>query len=391
MTLPCLDDFLKHENIEIRRITKEGLCSEYMEASLLLRNKTSGSLYLRSLLNIPTRSVAVYPSNRNEVRDEATAKYMVVKSKFLLPKTEYFHDFSSSPIFELKVDLQVDCSNLLHTAIDAIFVSALDANEKKHKNNKTITELAYDNNPFVWTGKTKWKIEKDIQGESLNKNSDLSQYKTDLENVENILHWAIMDSKTCEFWVKSPDFEFSRYTDENIKADDNITKEIDERECLLNYFKVHGNVKSSLGMRLMKEKFVRNKDGYEDERHFVKFFNEKKTLFGCAGRTDSCILIAIFEKPQNKPITPAEPETQISNIYDRLFDFENHFHEKVFHEMHTVSFTAMFMGSGCYNINHLAFHSSRNEVIQTMNNLEEVKVVIKDRSQAVPEEVDLLG
>lgn len=388
--LPCLDDLLKHENIEIRRITKDGLCSEYMEASLLLKNKFNGSIYLRSLLNIPTRSVAIYPSNRLEIKDEATARYMVVKSKFLLKSNEFYHDFAANPIFELKVDLQVDCSNLLHTPIDSLFVSALNANEKRHKHNKTITELAYDNNPFVWTGKTKWKIEKDIQGTPLSKSTDLSQYKADLQSVENILHWAIMDSKTCEFWAKSEGFEFSKYTDDTIKADDNLSKDVDERECLLQYFKMHGNVKSYLGLRLMKEKFAKNKDGYEDDRHFVRFFNEKKTLFGCAGRTDSCILVAIYEKPQNKPITPAEPDCQISMIYDRLFDFDNHFHEKTFHEMHTVSFTAMFTAPGVYNINHLAFHSSQNEAIQTMNNLEEVKVVIKNRATAVPVEANLL-
>ena len=364
-----------------------------MEVSLLLKNKSTDSLYLRSLLNIPTRSVAVYPSNKNEVKDEASAKYMVVKSKFVLEKKEFYHDFAANPVFELKVDLQVDCSNLLHTTIDSIFVSALDANEKKHKNNRTITELAYDNNPFVWTGKTKWKISKDIQGEPLSKKTDLSRYKEELEKVENILHWAIMDSKTCEFWVTSPGFEFHKYTDENInaKADENVSKDIDEHELLLNYFKVHGNVKSALGMRLVKEKFSKNKDGYEDHRHFVKFFNEKRTLFGCAGRTETCILIAIYERPQDMKITAAEPESQISNIYDRLFDTESHFHEKAFHELHTVKFTALFMRPGCYNINHLAFHSSRNEVIQSMNSLEEVRVVVKDRSQAVPEEVDLLG
>lgn len=362
-----------------------------MEASLLLKNTAHGSIYLRSLLNIPTRSVAVYPSNRNEAKDDATAKYMVVKSKFILPQKEFFHDFSTNPILEIKVDLQVDCTNLLHTATDSLFVSALDANEKKHKNNKTITEPSYDNNPFIWSGKTKWKIEKDIQGTPLNKNSDLSQYINDLKNVENILHWAIVDCKTCEFWAKSPEFAFNSYTDKNIKPDENISNQIDEKELLPQYFKMHGNVKSFLGMRLLNEKFIKNKDGYEYERHFVKFFNEARTLFGCAGRTESCILIAIYEKPQNKQLTAAEPESQISTIYDRLFDLENHFHEKTFHDSHTVSFTAMFMGPGAYNINHLAFHSSKNETIETMNKLEEIKIVIRDRANAVPEEVDLLG
>ena len=361
-----------------------------MEASLLLRNRASQSIYLRSLLNIPTRSVAIYPTSRGEGREEAQSKYMVVKSKFLLDQKDFFHDFSADPFFELKVDLQVDCSNLLHTMIDSLFVTVLDANEKRHKT-KTISDLAYENNSFVWTGKTRWKIEKGIQGVPLSKNTNLSQYKSDLEGVENILHWAIMDSKTCDFWIKSPDFRFEKYTDDKVKKEENFTGEIDEKEGLLNYFKVHGNVKSFLGVRLMKEKFVRNKDGYEEDRHFVRFFNENKTLFGCAGRTDSCILVAIFEKPQDKKIPVAESEQQISNIYDRLFDTENHFHEKAFHEMHTVSFTALFPAVGCYNINNLSFYSSKNEAIQQMNSMEEVRITIKDRSLAVPEEADLLG
>lgn len=363
-----------------------------MEASLLLRNKSNNSVYLRSLLNIPTRSVAVYPNIKNDSKDDAKAKYLVVKTRFNLPQKEFYHDFDANPVFEMKVEVQIDCTNLLHTTIDSLFVSALNANEKAHKTTKTITEPSFNRNTFGWAGKTKWKIEKDIQGEPLSKATDMSQYVQDLQRIPSILHWAIVDAKTCDIWVKSEHFEFATYTDEKIKTDDSQSNEINERECLPYYFKLFGNVKSYLGLRLMREKFVlKHKKDYDDERHFVKFTNEGRTLYGCAGRTDSCILVAIFEKPQMDLLKPEEPESLISQIYDRLYDRENHFHEKTFHDSHSVIFTAQMTSPGAFDLNHLQFHGPRNEPITSMNNVEEVNVVIRNRAAMELQEADLLG
>lgn len=390
--MPCQEEFLKHENIEIRRISNDGLCSEYMEVSLLLKNNSTGSLYLRSLLNIPTRSVAVFPANRNlDPKEDIQSHRMVVKSKFILPQKQFLHDFTQHPVFELKVDLEVDCSNLLHTPIDSLYAAVLDANEKRLKNGRSAVDIGFENNGFVWTGKTRWRIEKETTGEPLSKNTDLREYQKSLEIIQGIKHYAIMDSKTCEFWVKSADFEFKTYFDEKVKTDENINGEVNEKNLLMNYFKAHGNVKSFLGFRILGEKFGRNKDGYDYDRHFVSLFNEGKTLFGCAGRTENCIVLAIYEKPADGPVQLVEQEIQISNIFDRLLDTDRHYREKVFHESHRLTLTALFMEPGCYDINHLSFFNLRNEVIPSMNSLEEVKITIKDRSQVAPEEVDLLA
>lgn len=362
-----------------------------MEVSLLLKNKKTDALYLRSLLNIPTRSVAVFPASRHQdSKEDVQSHRMVVKSKFLLSKKQFYHDFSQYPIFEMKVDLEVDCSNLLHSNVDCLYVAVLDANEKRLKTGRSTADIGYENNGFVWTGKTRWRIEKETTGEPLSKTTDLTEYKQALENIQGIKHYAIMDSRTCEYWIKSNDFDFKTYVDDKVKVDENFNGTINEKEYLINYFKAHGNVKSWLGFRILGEKFGRNKDGYDNDKHFVTVFNESKTVYGCAGKTENCILLVIYDRPTDGPVELVEQESQISNIFDRLLDTDMHYREKVFHEFHKVSLTALFMTPGCYDINHLSFFNLRNEVIPSMNSLEEVKIVIKDRSQALPEEVDLL-
>ena len=120
-----IDEFLKHENIEIRRLPfNELLCKEYIDVSLFLKSKPESQQhfqFLRTMLNIPTRTVA-----NSSLSERPSLNF--VKAHFILPKTHIGHDFKFSPIFELNVSLKVDCSNL-HPSFKCVYLHCVEPNE----------------------------------------------------------------------------------------------------------------------------------------------------------------------------------------------------------------------------------------------------------------------
>ena len=297
------------------------------------------------------------------------------------------NDFTCNPVFEVLVKVRVDCSNLPGEDYDYIYARFFNANEKRSKHNVRPTiDINYENSPFSWVGKTRIKIDKqdafnddDLNKLRVYKEKDWSDTDRLLKAIPDIIHYGIVDAKTGETWLKSADFDFITYTDEVVK------EKIDERELFLKYFKSNGKLKSVFGIRLIKEKFLVNQACFDTERQFVSFFNDKKTVFGAAGKTDNFILFALFDKQTDKPLKEVDPENEVSRIFDRLCDKSLYLKTKVFTEAHDIEATAVFTSPGCYELNQIGFYNSRNEAILNINELEEVKLVIQ------PCEVDLLG
>ena len=191
-----------------------------MEVSLLLKNSKNVSFYLRSLLSIPTRSISIFPQTRSEpsapAMSESPASRQAVKCKMMLPSKILENDFMSNPIFEVPITVRVDCSNLPTEGYDHIYIRFFNANEKrsKHQIRPTI-DINYENSPFSWAGKTRIKIEKqdaysaeELKKLKVCKEKDWSDTQALLGEIPNIIHYAIVDTKTGETWLKSSDFEF---------------------------------------------------------------------------------------------------------------------------------------------------------------------------------------
>ena len=108
-------------------------------------------------------------------------------------------------------------------------------------------------------------------------------------------------------------------------------------------------------------------------------------MFGVAGKTDTFILFALFDKKTDGLLKEVEPESLVSRIFDRLCDKSLYLKPKIFTEVHDVQATAVFTSPGCFELNQLGFYNSKNEQILNINELEEVKLIINNK------EVDLLG
>jgi hypothetical protein len=392
-SIPYVDDFLKHENLEIARISPYNLCKDYLEISLQIHNSKTMANYLFSMLNIPTKSVAIVPNIKNEAGVVDMHKTSL-KARFVLPGKPIRHDFVAEPLLVYPIKLLIDASGL-PIDVEWISVRAFSCNERRPKGNERHKiEAKFENNTFNWTGKTKIKVvreplfteEETIGNSKVCKERDWSGFKKELEKVEGVVTFGIVDARTADIWMSKDDFKFEKYTDEAITKG---SKEIDEGQILVQFFKTHGNLKTSIGIRLNNEKFFPK--GYDSERHFTTFMNEKKTSFGAAGCSGSSILFCIWTKNPDQPISEADPENQVSTIFDRLADIEDNFNSMVFKENHMVEFKAVFPGPGSYELNHLAFYTDKDRPLTNFNDTEEFKIVIQDeRNPFIPEEADLL-
>lgn len=379
-------DFLIHENIEMCRNFNKGMCREYFEISMLIKNKKSSVYYLRSLLNIPTRTIPVFPPPLKNVSTSSDphGHRLAVKTNFLLDSKTVDHDFSKEPICEFSFKVQIDLSNLEFTREPYIYFRCLDALEKRNKSTgQAVVDINYENNQFSWLGKTKIKLSRANTTSSgrLSRERDWTGFERQLSEVTNIKHWAICDGASAEIWKCSPDFQFQTYP-ESLPKEGIDT--IDEQLQLVKLFKAFGNVRSAIGIRLLGEKFMKTQIGYDVNNHFCRFVGEKCNLGGCIGRSGSAILIALFEIPgEEAPLIQKDPERQIEKIYQRLWDLDCQDRVPAFPATKEVSLRVAFSDPGCYELNNLAFYTSRNDQLQNVSEQEQVRICVRDVPQLV--------
>ena len=381
--LDCVDDFLKHQNLELQRVSPVVPCRDLIDFSMLLKNLSLNSYYLCSFPSVVVRSIPAVPMNRTE---ESGIVSMWVKARFLNFEPNIAHDFDAQPLFELKVTLSVDCSNLQYLDISHIFLRVLNSNEHRPKPNHQGSSAVtvgkdignFQNNIFNWTGKTKARIARERHEEvgskkiEITKDRDWSAFEEQLKAVPHIAHFAILHPDTAEVWVSSAGFEFKEYEDPSYNL------KINERDCLLNIFKKHGNVDTKVAVRLLGEKFSFPKDGgYNSETHLIKFANDSKSLAGIAARNHRCIFLGIYSRPEAKRLDDSDSEYQLVKIYNRISDIAQHYQENIFHEAHRVTFTAVFTKPGCYELNNLLFTSQSGQIISNSHQNEEVKLFIR--------------
>lgn len=385
--LDCVDDFLKHQNLELQRVSSVVPCRDLIDFSMLLKNLSLDSYYLCSFPSVVVRSIPAIPMSRSE---ESGVVPMWVKTRFLSLESNIGHDFDAQPLLKLQVNLSVDCSNLQYLDLNHIFLRVLNSNEHRPKPNHQGSSAVtvgrdtgnFQNNTFNWIGKTKTKITRERKEEGtkkieITKDRDWSAFKQQLEAVPHICHFAILHPDTAEVWVSSEGFEFREYDDPSYNL------KINERDCLLSIFKKHGNVDTKVAVRLLGEKFSFPKDGgYNSETHLIKFANDSKSLAGIAARNRRCIFLGIYRRPEAKRLDDSDSEYQLVKIYNRISDIALHYQENIFHEDHRVSFTAVFTRPGCYELNNLLFTSQNGQTISNSNQNEEVKLFIRHQPKS---------
>jgi tetratricopeptide (TPR) repeat protein len=392
--LDIVDEFLKHQNLELQRVSQSVPCRYFVDFSVLLKS-TSQNYYLCSFPSIMVRNIPVALQNRPEHPNLLPYR---VKARFLNLQQNITHDFEAQPLLKLETTISVDCSGLQFVSIDHLFIRVLNSNEHRPKVNHTAVTVGRDtggfqNNIYNWTGKTKVKISRVHQEEDgcakkiqIAKDRDWRGIISQLKAVPNIKHFAILDPDTAAIWASSQGFEFIEYEDTNIKM------KINERDCLLNLFKRHGNVDTKIAVRLINEKFSYPKEGgYNSSTHTVKFMNESKTMAGIAAKNSRCIFFGIFEKPDSKRLDDCDSEYLLMKIYNRIFDIAANYQQHIFHEDHRVTFTAVFTKTGCYELNNLLFTNPLGQVIGNLNHNEEVKLFIRSPPRQSQIDANLLA
>lgn len=371
--LECTQNFLVHENLAITRgPNQEELCRNYIELTIILKAKFDHEtvFFMRSLTELKAFSYS-WPN-----KDKSQQQLRAVKTKFLVPVVVE-HNFDQEPFLSLPVEVKVDCSMLPGNDHTHIFARAVNPTEKKPEQKKSGTEKSMKENLFNWVGKTKLMIEKanNDNQTAVRKDRDWTAMRRLFEGVSNIKHYAIFDAKTGDIWMSSEDFKFDVYEEgpENSKK---LT--IDEKIFAIKFFQMQGNVKTNIGVRYMRQKFVsKPKGGYDNNRHMAVFMNENRTMGGVAGRTGACIMVGLYAKNPDEPLTQIDPEMQLRKIYQKLLDADRGYQESSFTEDHRIKFTAVFPGPGVYELNSLEFTDSKGNLLHNPCSLSEVKVVVK--------------
>ena len=377
--LECTHNFLVHENIAITRSPiQEELCRDYIDVTMIIKAQNAGETiyYMRSLTQMKTYSVSW------ALKDKSNQQVRTVKTKFLVPNVVE-HNFEESPLLSLPVEVRVDCSMLADKEHPHIYVRAINPSEKKPEHRQSGVEKPMKENLFNWVGRTKLMIEKSPNKEPpiIRSDRDWSSIRRMFEEVSSIQHFAVFDAKTGEIWMSSADFKFETYEEgpENSKK-----LNIDEKTLAIKFFQMQGNVKTNIGVRYMRQKFIpRPKGGYDTNKHMSVFLNEQRTMGGVAGRTGACIMVGLYSKNLEESLGRVDPEMQLKKIYQRLLDADRGYLESEFTEDHRVKFTALIPGPGVYELNSLEFTDSKGNLLHNPCASSEVKVVVRhDQSLA---------
>jgi hypothetical protein len=372
-SLEYIQNFLVHENLAITKgPNQEELCRNYIEITLIMKAKYQHEtiFFMRSLTELKTFSYS-WPN-----KDKSQQQLRSVKAKLLVPSVVE-HNFDECSVLNLPVEVSVDCSMLSLADHPHIFVRAVNPTEKRPEARKAGSEKPMKENLFNWVGKTKLMIEKVSNSElpPIRKERDWTETRRLFEAVSNIKQYALFDAKTADIWMASPDFKFDVYEEgpENSKQ---FT--IDEKALAIKYFHLHGNVKTNIGVRYMRQKFVaKPKGGYDTNRHMAVFLNEARTMGGVAGRTGACIMVGLYAKNPDEPLSQIDPEMQLRKIYQRLLDPDRGYHGATFVENHQVKFNAVFPSPGVYELNAFEFTDSKGNLLHNPCASSETKLVVK--------------